>query len=202
MAGVFLHSRHGSGGEQGRNRLAGWWGHTAHDRFAMRTSFSPSPGAQGFQLSNPCVLAMAALKASCDEFEDAGGMGVLRERSLVLTGYLELALEASGLLGNVLGTGGGWKILTPRDPSQRGAQLSLSYDHDSSLGPGRLSLRDIYKKLSREGVIVDIREVSDGAFFTERFFLYTRNNTSPPASPIFASHLKFTPFLPLIFFFY
>jgi len=113
---------------------------------------------------------MAALKASCDEFEDAGGMGVLRERSLVLTGYLELALEASGLLGNVLGSGGGWKVLTPRDPSQRGAQLSLSYDHDYSLGPGRLSLRDIYKKLSREGVIVDIREVSDGAFFTERFF--------------------------------
>lgn len=54
----------------------------------MPAVFSPIRGAQGFQLSNPDVLSVAALLGSLQVFRQAGMMPALRKRSLHLTGHL------------------------------------------------------------------------------------------------------------------
>jgi kynureninase len=91
-------------------------------------------------------------------FAEAGGMPALRARSLVLTSYLEALLRTSlpALTETSPGAGDGLRvgIITPSDPEARGAQLSLSF-----AGCGGVSVRDVFTRLQREGVVVDIREV-------------------------------------------
>jgi kynureninase len=155
MAGAFLHERFAEETLAERPHFAGWWGHRKSDRFKMGDAFVPSPGIAGWQLSNPPVLPMAALRASLDVFTAAGGMGPLRAKSEALTGYMEalLARELGMDSGSGSGSSGEVRRLTPADPAARGAQLSLSFS---------LPVRDIYRRLGEEGVIVDIREVRGG----------------------------------------
>jgi kynureninase len=140
VAGCFVHARHGH--DASRARLAGWWGHDKTTRFRMGPDFLPIPGAEGWQLSNPPILALAPLRASLAEFEAAGGMPPLREKSLALTGYLEFLLERR--LGSRL------DIVTPRDAGQRGCQLSLRVRG--------LDGRRFLAALERAGVVCDFRE--------------------------------------------
>src|SRR5271167_3240034 len=90
IGGSFVHQRH----SQAWNlpRFAGWWGHDERTRFQMDPEFRPMVGADGWQLSNPSILAMAALRASMDIFDEAG-MDQLRTKSVALTGYLEFLLN-------------------------------------------------------------------------------------------------------------
>ena len=141
VGGCFVHERHGL--RQDLPRLAGWWGHDKKSRFRMEPGFRPIPGAEGWQLSNPPILSLAAIRASLDVFMEAGGMRPLREKSLRLTGYLEW------LLGSEIGDA--VEILTPRDSRQRGCQLSLRV---KSKVPGRTVL----EKLEAAGVVCDWRE--------------------------------------------
>ena len=85
VAGCFVHERHA---RTDRPRFAGWWGHQAESRFRMGPEFIPTPGAEGWQQSNPPILAMAPLVASLEHFA-AVGLPALRRKSLALTGYLE-----------------------------------------------------------------------------------------------------------------
>jgi kynureninase len=87
VAGCFVHERHGS--DPGLPRFAGWWGNDPETRFRMQLQrrFVPVAGADGWQLSNPPILALAPLKPSLELFDEAG-IGALREKSLRLTGYL------------------------------------------------------------------------------------------------------------------
>ena len=141
VAGCFVHERHA---RTDRPRLAGWWGHDQASRFRMGPQFVPTPGAEGWQLSNPPILGLAPLRASLALFARAGGMGALRERSLRLTGYLE-ALIRERLAGTL-------QILTPADPAQRGAQLSLR------VAGGRERGRALFEFLERNGIVGDWRE--------------------------------------------
>ena len=109
----------------------------------MEPGFRPIPGAEGWQLSNPPILSLAAIRASLDVFMEAGGMEPLREKSLRLTGYLEWLLQRE-LAGAV-------EILTPADPRRRGCQLSLRV---TSSGSGRT----VFEKLEAAGVTCDWRE--------------------------------------------
>src|SRR3546814_5622144 len=84
--------------------------------FRMGADFVPTPGADGWQLSNPPILGLAPLRGSLELF-DRAGMAALRGKSERLTGYLETLIRER--LSDTL------QIATPREPERRGAQLSL-----------------------------------------------------------------------------
>ena len=140
VAGCFVHERHAHGG---RPRLAGWWGHDPATRFRMEPGFVPAPGAEGWQLSNPPILALAPLRASLELFSRTG-MEALREKSRRLTGYLQALIDAR--LADTL------QVITPRDAAQRGCQLSLR------VAGGRDRGRALFEHLCRQGVLGDWRE--------------------------------------------
>ena len=71
------------------NRFSGWWNHDKASRFNMRQEFKVLEGAEGWQLSNPPILSMAAIKASLDIFENAG-MNRLIEKSRLIDGILRI----------------------------------------------------------------------------------------------------------------
>lgn len=137
IAGCFVHERHANNPDL--PRLAGWWGNDPATRFKMESGFIPRQGADGWQLSNPPILAMAPLAASIEIF-DRVGMAALRQKSLKLTAFLERA---------VLSVAPTARIVTPTDPNQRGCQLSIS------LGERAKTIRDT---LQQHGVVADFRE--------------------------------------------
>ena len=121
-------------------RLAGWWGHDKENRFLMGPEFRPIPGAEGWQISNPPILQMAALRASLDIFDEVG-MAALRKKSENLTGFLEFLIDQIG--------DERISIVTPRDPAQRGCQLSIRVKGGD---------RSLYERIVSQGVSADWRE--------------------------------------------
>ena len=138
LSGCFVHERHAYDKEL--NRFTGWWSHNKQTRFNMRDEFDVLPGAEGWQLSNPPILSMAAIKASLDMFSEAG-FDKLLKKSRKLTGYFEFLLK--NLDEDVI------RIITPENPEERGCQLSIQVlNADKSL----------HNKLTEAGVICDWRE--------------------------------------------
>jgi len=136
-----VHERHGR--RVDLPRFAGWWGHDAAARFRFEPAFDPIGGAQGWQISNPPILAAAPLLASLEIFQRAG-MHALREKSTALTGLLQRLIEEL-MPGSV-------QIITPSLPEQRGCQLSLRI-----LRPPAEAKR-CQERLELSGVIGDWRE--------------------------------------------
>ncbi|MFZ5637249.1 MAG: kynureninase [Pseudomonadota bacterium] len=140
VAGCFVHERHA---RTDRPRFAGWWGHDQATRFRMGPEFVPTPGADGWQLSNPPILGLAPLRASLDLFSQVG-MDALRAKSERLTGFLETLIRDR--LSDRL------RIVTPADPGERGCQLSLR------VVGGRERGRALFEFLGSRGVLGDWRE--------------------------------------------
>ncbi len=138
VGGCFVHERHARAWE--RPRFAGWWGHDEKTRFQMGPDFRPMEGAEGWQLSNPPILALAALRASMEIFSDAG-MERLRAKSTSLTSYMEFLLDHQ--------RSAEFSIITPREPERRGAQLSIRLPRDG---------RKLCDRLATQGVMGDWRE--------------------------------------------
>lgn len=136
VSAIYVHEKHGKNADI--PRFAGWWGNDEKTRFKMKPGFKPQKGAAGWQLSNAPVLTMAAHKAALDIFTEVG-MEALREKSLQLTGYLEWLLKDNKNI----------TIITPKDPAQRGCQLSLLTGKDG---------KKLFDKISEAGVIADWRE--------------------------------------------
>ena len=137
LGGVFVHERHAH--DHSLKRFAGWWSQNKETRFDMRQPLDIIPGAEGWQLSNPPILSMAAIKASLELFSEVG-MAALRKKSIQLTGYLEyliLELQNEHI-----------SIITPKDPKQRGCQLSIQV---------RNADKSLHTKLSEAHVITDWR---------------------------------------------
>jgi kynureninase len=118
VGGCFVHERHGA--DPTLVRPGGWWGHDPASRFAMPFAFTPVPGAEGWQVSNPPILAMAPVRVSLALFAEVG-MASLRTRSIRLTGFLERVLDAVAARRPI-------ELITPRNPEHRGAQLSVVVD--------------------------------------------------------------------------
>lgn len=143
VSGMFVHERHANRPEL--PRFAGWWGHDKSVRFLMEPGFQPMPGAEGWQLSNAPVLGMAAHLASLDIFDEVGMEKLCAKRDQ-LTAYLEFIIDSISEKHKDLCT---FEIITPRNKSQRGAQLSMLVH-----GKGKA----IFDKLSDAGVVADWRE--------------------------------------------
>lgn len=138
IAGVFVHERHAEAFDL--PRFAGWWGHDKETRFLMDDKFIPMRGAEGWQLSNPPIFQLAALRASLDVFAEAG-MKNLREKSVKLTNYLEFLL--SEIRDERI------EIITPKNSDERGCQLSIRVKNSD---------KTLFKAISERGVIADWRE--------------------------------------------
>src|SRR3989442_1460187 len=112
VAGAFVHERHAT--NRKLPRLAGWFGNDPNTRFQLHLEpeFIPVASADGWQISNPPIFAMAPLRASLAIFDDAGGMEPLRAKSLSLTSYLEFLLTEIGSKK--------FTVITPREPDARG----------------------------------------------------------------------------------
>jgi kynureninase len=138
VAGCFVHERHSRA--WGIPRFAGWWGYDEKTRFQMGPKFQPMAGAEGWQLSNPPILALAPLRASMEIFSEAG-MDRLRAKSVTITGYMEFLLKQKN--------SSKFTVVTPSEEARRGAQLSIRLNHHG---------RDLCDRLIAEGVIGDWRE--------------------------------------------
>ena len=137
LGGVFVHERYAY--DQTLKRFAGWWSQNKETRFDMRQPLDITPGAEGWQLSNPPILSMAAIKASLALFSEVG-MPALIKKSKQLTGYLEyLILKLNNK--NI-------SIITPKDPEQRGCQLSIQVKNAN---------KSLHDKLTLARVITDWR---------------------------------------------
>ena len=136
LGGVFVHARHAT--DRSLPRFEGWWGHDKATRFEMPAEFRSLRGAEGWQVSNPPILQLAALRASMELFAEAG-MGALVEKRDRLTAYLAFLLAGLPAV----------EVITPADPKQRGAQLSIRVRKDP---------RGLVQRLAQAGVVVDFRE--------------------------------------------
>jgi kynureninase len=136
-SGVFVNERHGNNPEI--VRFAGWWGHDEATRFQMKKGFIPMKGAAGWQLSNAQIFPMAIHNASLQLFDEAG-IGNLRKKSEMLTGYLEFILND-------------YKdhltVITPTDKNARGCQLSIIVKKDG---------KKLFDYLSENNILPDWRE--------------------------------------------
>lgn len=141
VGGVFVHQRHVTNPEV--FRLAGWWGHNKSTRFQMGPEFDPIPTAESWSMSNAPVFNMIAHEVSLAIFSEIG-MEALREKSLLLTAYLDFVLQEV-----MQKTGQRLMRITPDDPQQRGCQLSVVVE-----GYDRKLVDTLYK----QGVVVDWRE--------------------------------------------
>lgn len=145
VAGCFVHQNHHH--DESLPRFAGWWGHDKMSRFKMENRFKPMKTAEAWQLSNPPVLSLAAIRGSLDTIKKAGGIATLREKALKLSGYMRYLLELE--LSNAV------DILTPSDVASCGSQLSLAI----RLQPGDSSERgkEIFDLIEEKGVTGDWR---------------------------------------------
>jgi kynureninase len=142
VAGAFIHQRHVE--NKSLRRLTGWWGTNKENRFKMEKKFDAIPTAEGWQLSNSPILNMAAHKASLDIFEEAGFENVVK-KGKKLSAFLLFVLDDinASCSKKII------EIITPRDESEHGCQISVLM-----LEKGK----EIFESLKKNGVIVDWRE--------------------------------------------
>jgi kynureninase len=146
VAGCFVHERHAANVDL--PRFAGWWGNDPATRFRMHLNetFVPVPSADAWQLSNPPILSLAALRASLAIFDEVG-MDALREKSLRLTGYLRFLLDRVNQSGATrVDRALAYDVITPRE---HGCQLSILVHAENPKG--------LQKALQEAGVVSDFR---------------------------------------------
>lgn len=142
IGGAFIHQRYVS--DQTLPRLAGWWGTDKHERFQFKKDFNAIPTAEGWQLSNPPVLSMAAHKAALDIFEEAGFENIF-DKGKKLSAYLLFILnEINVLAGTEI-----FKIITPLSETEHGCQISVLFLENG---------KEIFQFLQTNGILIDWRE--------------------------------------------
>lgn len=114
--------------------LTGWFGHAKP--FAFSDEYVPAPGVTRLLAGTPPVLAMAALECGVELIAEIG-MEALVAKSRALSGFfLECATDLD------------LDLVSPRDPAQRGSQLSFRHENAYALS----------QALIARGVIGDFRD--------------------------------------------
>ncbi|KAL8276874.1 hypothetical protein RQP46_010702 [Phenoliferia psychrophenolica] len=167
VGGIFVHERHH---EASQPRLSGWWGQATASRFDMPPLFTPAPGAAGFQLSTPPALEVISLLSALQTIlladitasspatrTTAGALATLRKKSVLMSSYLYTLLINSKYYVDpkdaMAATGPSFTIISPVDPEERGAQLSLLL-----LPAGKGIMQRVFERLEEDGVIGDERQ--------------------------------------------
>lgn len=145
VAGCFVHSKHHKNNQL--KRFAGWWGHDKQTRFKMQNTFKPIESAEAWQLSNPPILSLAAIRGSLDTIKMAGGIKILREKSCQLAGYMRYLLEER--LADYV------TIITPEAPGSAGCQLSLAVSFNGEVD--QQSGKAVFDIIEANGVTGDWR---------------------------------------------
>ena len=134
VAAAFVHEKHH---HSNLPRFAGWWGHNKEDRFEMPDEFNAIKSAEGWQLSNPPILSLAAIRAALSIFDEVG-MDKLVAKSRKLTDYLLFLL-------NTIETDR-IEIITPEE---RGCQISIRVKNGN---------KELFDIITEKGVVADWRE--------------------------------------------
>ncbi len=116
------------------NPLSGWMGHA--EPFSFTDAYAPAPGMKRWLAGTPPVLAMAALEAGLDIWQDVDCDAVW-SKSTALWQIMAAAGEAAGL-----------DCVTPSDPTRRGSHIS--FRHPDAFA--------ITQALIARGVIGDFRD--------------------------------------------
>lgn len=118
-----------------RPALAGWQGHEVP--FAFDLDYRPAPGIERMRVGTPPVIALTALEAALDVW-DGVDMADVRRRSMELGQRFIDGVEAACP---------GLELASPRDPAQRGSQVSFRHPHAYA----------VMQALIARGVIGDFR---------------------------------------------
>jgi kynureninase len=102
--------------ERTRPALSGWLGHEAP--FAFDLDYRPGSGIERMRVGTPPIIQMTALSAAMDIW-DLADMTDVRAKSIELT---ELFIE------RVEATCPDLQLASPRDPQQRGSQISFRFE--------------------------------------------------------------------------
>jgi kynureninase len=133
VGGFFVHERHH--GDKLIPRFEGWFGNNKENRFDMNRNFDPINSAQAWELSNPPIFQLAAMRASMEIFDEAS-LPRIRAVGNELTGYLEFLLKENCPKIEVV------------TPKRRGSMLSVTYKGDTE---------GLFKHLVEKKVEVDLR---------------------------------------------
>lgn len=139
IAGAYIHERYHS--DTSLPRLAGWWGYDKANRFKMKKGFKPIGTAEGWQVSTPPIMLMAAHKAALDIFMEAG-MDNLVQKGSRLSDYL------IHLINNI-NKNAGIELIRILTPLSKGCQVSLKVMHNPW---------QIFEQLMANGIFADWRE--------------------------------------------
>jgi len=133
-APAFIHvaERHA---ELARPALSGWMGHV--EPFAFDLAYRPGAGIQRMRVGTPPIVAMAALDAALDVFDNVS-MKDVRRASMELSDLFiaEVEMRCPGL-----------ELASPRDANRRGSQVSFRHPEGQA----------IIQALIARGVIGDFR---------------------------------------------
>jgi kynureninase len=116
--------------------LSGWWGHA--DPFAFDRDFRPDAGIKRFLCGTPPIISLRGVDVALDALQGVE-LAALREKSLALTELFMARVTA--LLPDL-------EIVTPRQPSLRGSQVAIAFDHSYA----------VVQAMIERGVIGDFRE--------------------------------------------
>lgn len=139
IAGAYIHQRYHA--DENLPRLAGWWGYEKSTRFLMKKGFKPIHTAEGWQVSTPPIMLMAAQLASLEIFEQAGIANLLK-KGRQLSGYLIHLI-------NQINIDAGSELIKVLTPAHRGCQVSLLVTRNP---------RQIFDQLMENGIFADWRE--------------------------------------------
>lgn len=99
-----------------RPALSGWLGH--EDPFAFDPDYRPGAGIERMRVGTPPIIALAALDAALDVWEGID-MAAVRARSIELSERFVADVEARCPQ---------LELASPRDPGQRGSQVSFRFE--------------------------------------------------------------------------